>query len=1305
MSAVDTLAQRFVLERELGRGGMGVVFRATDSWDGTPCAVKIVEAGGATRRFLREAQILAQLAHPTIVRYRGHGLTSAGAVFLAMEWVEGPDLERYRGTRALTIGDTLRVGRRIAEALTVVHAAGIVHRDLKPSNVFLPEGRPDQAKLGDFGIAHLSKELHATSTLTRKGAVIGTPGYLAPEQLHSEEIDPRTDMFGLGCVLFECATGKPAFAAESMLASLAKIALEETPRLREVRPDAPPELDALVVRLLQKKKEDRPASIAEVHAILCAIDDQRPSIAPPAPGASVGTGERRLVPIVVCPGDDTVVPFETFLALRRDLTELGQRAGARTEVLPDGSVIAIIDVDAESPREETLRAARLAIALRSHLGDRAIALATARVTLAQGLPVSEIATRALDMVKAAPPSAIVLDEGTASFLDARFEINREGETTLLGAERTEETAKRRLLGKATPFVGRRRELSLLLTTLEECVDESYARSVLVTGHAGLGKSRLLSELSAEAKQRYGRAVRIVTGRGDPVRAGVPYSLLGDAIRRDAAISGDDDSDAKLAKMRSMVARDGEAREDLVAFLGEIANLELPASLDVRLAAARRDPPMMNALTREAFVEWARRASTGRTLLLALDDLHWGDGASVQLVDAALGALSDAPLCVLVLGRPEVRQTYPRLFDARDITELKLGRLSKRASEDLVHAVLGEVDESLTDLIVERAEGNAFFLEELIRAGAHGHAALPDTVLGVMEARLEELEPEARRILRAASVFGESSWATAVRSVLGTEAVGIDVTGWLESLAAQEVLVPQHASRFAAEREYQFRHALLRDASYAMLLDEDRKVAHARAASWLEQKGERAAAVLAAHWERAEENERAVDAYVRAVEQSLRGNDLAAAVSLGEHAERCGADGIALGTLRLLEAEAFTWMGEPERAKHAALEAAEKLPVRSAEWHEAVAHLIEASALLGQSDDVARWVEALREAQGAIVDAGARPVPTTREDVDLAEAIERSPAALRERRAAALSRASFALVLLGRTHEAELLLEEPDRAESDGQLREPITLAHLAHARAARAMIERKRERAAKHYEAAADAFEASGSLRLASGARTNVAAMYLELGAAELALDALDRAMGLAEKTGARYSLALARVNRGIALSRLGRANEAVAELGEAASDLERQGDRRLAASARCAAADALLEAGQLEAAEVEAKRALEAAEGLPPARAAALATLAAIQLRLGRTRDATETATLGERARTTTTMEEREVLLDLVHAEIAKARGDEEGARQLIAKIADALVAQAREIESNELRQAFLERVPENKRAIELRAAWNAPS
>ena len=204
-----------------------------------------------------------------------------------------------------------------------------------------------------------------------------------------------------------------------------------------------------------------------------------------------------------------------------------------------------------------------------------------------------------------------------------------------------------------------------------------------------------------------------------------------------------------------------------------------------------------------------------------------------MVDTLLRNLRDVPLMVLVSGRPEMHDLFPNAWGHRGIVELRLSELTAKAAERLVREVLGDgVAEETVRRLVDGAEGNPFCLEELIRAESEGKGGtIPGSVLAVVTARIERLDPAARRVLRAASVFGQQFWRGAVAALLGLQRAS-EAGTWLDYLVEREVVVRRGRGKFPGEDEYVFRHGLVREAAYAMLTDADRGLGHRLAGQWL-----------------------------------------------------------------------------------------------------------------------------------------------------------------------------------------------------------------------------------------------------------------------------------------------------------------------------------------------------------------------------------------------------------------------------------------------------------------------------------------
>lgn len=259
------LAGRYVLGDPIGRGGMGEVWRATDTVLGRQVAVKTIDLrrlpddSGAVR-FEREARVTAGISHPNVVTVHDTGVEGDTA-YLVMELLPGPSLAEQLADGPLPVEEVVSVGRQVAAALEAAHARGLVHRDIKPGNVVhADDGR---VRVVDFGITQLG-EATGGQALTATNTVMGTAEYLAPEQALGQRVDGRADLYALGCVLFALLAGRPPFSAGSPVATVMQHTSEPPPDVRELRPDTPAWLAALVDSLLAKDPADRPAGAADV---------------------------------------------------------------------------------------------------------------------------------------------------------------------------------------------------------------------------------------------------------------------------------------------------------------------------------------------------------------------------------------------------------------------------------------------------------------------------------------------------------------------------------------------------------------------------------------------------------------------------------------------------------------------------------------------------------------------------------------------------------------------------------------------------------------------------------------------------------------------------------------------------------------------------------------------------------------------------------------------------------------------------------------------------------------------------------
>lgn len=295
-SLINATVSHYRVIVRLGSGNMGVIYRAEDLDSGQMVALKFLPEKflgnrKALRRFEREARASAQLCHPNICRFFHLG-SHQGQPFLVMELLEGQNLkDRLRGG-PLDPDLVAESGLQVAAGLAAAHEKGILHRDIKPANLFLT--RQGVVKILDFGLAKFTNRADLSRSLADGGAelsltgedeVIGTIRYMAPEQVRSEPLDPRADLFALGAVLYELATGRKAFQGDSVLATVEAILHQMPAPVRDYQPDVPPALEALILKLLAKAPEERPQSAAEIVEKLCVLRGVTPpAILPSRPG-------------------------------------------------------------------------------------------------------------------------------------------------------------------------------------------------------------------------------------------------------------------------------------------------------------------------------------------------------------------------------------------------------------------------------------------------------------------------------------------------------------------------------------------------------------------------------------------------------------------------------------------------------------------------------------------------------------------------------------------------------------------------------------------------------------------------------------------------------------------------------------------------------------------------------------------------------------------------------------------------------------------------------------------------------------
>ena len=1136
------------LGRPVNSGSMGVIYDGRTP-DDHRVAVKLMRVGlgeSGRVRFHREARLLATLAHPAIVACRDHGILPDGRPWLVMEWLDGEDLATRLRRGPLAIDDAIDLAHRLASALAVVHANGVVHRDLKPSNIFLVGGKVGHAKLLDFGVAHAD----ATTQVTQVGDLIGTLGYMAPEQARGEaDIDGRADLFSLACVIYECLAGVPAFPGGEPIAVLARLLIDNPPALRQVRPEVPADLEHLLHDMLDKHPAGRPSTARSVVDRLAALSGAAASVAASGP-ISITAVERRLFVVLFARlpeelGLAATLPAESTASsqILGNFLALAHPFHVHFSPLLGGTLLLSRDVTGSAGDDAALLARR-ALALRAAFPGIALAMAAGHGTRHESALAGQVLDVAAALLARTVTDAIALDEVTADLLAERFAVDDDGDLRRLASER-DTPATRTVLGRPTPFVGRADELELVLAALAATLDPPRAGLVVVTAEAGLGKSRLCHEALAAIASRTPN-VLILAAHGTPLGESTALGAIARVVRR---IPGDVDAPIAGRILRRVVdvLPDDEAvdvAEALAALAAVLADEAIPVA---HIADAGR----------LAWLRWLEVECARQPVILALDDLHCWDLASLEFVLAALELARQGPLFVLAAGRTEARERAAKLFAHPGAVHLELGPLYAGAGERLVRELLPNTATLVVQSLVRRAQGNAYFLEELIRAAVTGQdGEAPPSVLATVQARLGRLPELDRRLLRAASVFGPTFTDAGVAIVADTPLD--EVRPRLAAFEGQELIVRAIAPA-SAHRVYNFRHALTHEAAHATLTDDDRARGHLAAAAWLETQPAPDYGVIATHFLHGNAHARARRWFLRAAEHAAELGHFDDALRSADRCVELGVTGQDLGLARLVQAEVCAWSSALADGFERAQEAAALLPAGTTPYFRALALSLQVATLRNDLTDVrARVREAFRR----------EPTPGGESGW-----------------IRFMCEAAYTAVAIGNADDSAEIMRRLERGTAGRPLPEPA-VATILRTRCALRTYARDYEEAIALSRQAADCFTSVGHLRGAAWSRLGVAQALQIVGAFAEAEPIMRSVGALAEKLDAALLLVYQLTRLGTLCLQTDRLDEAHDLLGRALQLSVSRGNSRGVGNSRAALAWYWLERGDPEQAEPLARSA-----------------------------------------------------------------------------------------------------------------------
>jgi eukaryotic-like serine/threonine-protein kinase len=1251
---------RYELSRVAGSGGAGRVYQAVDLPTGSIVAVKLLmdHFGADVDRFAREALLLERLRHDGIVRYLDHGEADDGHPYLVMEWLDGVALSEGLGGD-FGLARSIALMKRLGAALAHAHLQGIVHRDIKPSNVFLVGGRAEMAKLVDFGLA---LGPGASDRITGTGVPVGTPAYMAPEMIQGQRGGtPTSDIFSLGSLFYRCLTGQAPFTGPNVMAVLAKVVVSHPPPVRELRPFTPPSIDRLVMRMLQKEPSDRFADAAAFLAALCEAEARiHEELEHHSSSSSLGVEERRLISVLMA--DGVASPQEPS---ELDLASIARKYMSEVQTLGTGQLV--FTFGGEGGANDLVgRAARCALEMRSVFPDAVFSVVTGQGDPRRHLPAGDVIDAAVaSLGESLKRGSIVLDLTTQNLLEARFVTRNEGSRILLESFHEADEPGKLLLGRSTPFVGRRREVRMALACFEGAIEDRASSVLLVTGQAGIGKSRLREEV-VERMRQSAASPQILNGRADAVHGGT-YELARRLLCAAAGVRPEFPAVAAQALVRSRLERvmDASLLHEETIFLSELVGAPFDRDVDIDVEVVRSDPQLLGDRIKLAFGRWLAAEARAHPTAVVLEDLDCADRASIELIEAALGEADRLPLFVFALARPTIEERLPGVFRDRRRVELSLGPLPEAAVLELVEAVAHDIDGLDGDTLAERSGGNPLLVEELIRAAASGRAnTAPQSVLALLQSRFEELAAPERRAARLASVFGDTFSSDGVLALAGDEGSPCEVQRALDALVEHEIVERAHAPSDAPS-SYRFRSGYWREAAYSTFTDADRVNAHRAAGEHLAARGGTPPLELAYHFEQGSDP-RACEAYAEAAALALTAGDVKGALAHVDRGVSFLHGGDVLGRLRQIEAEAQRWAGSNELAAEAAHEAIRMLPWGSRCWLYVLGELAAAEGKLGNPASV----------------------------FSLGDTLESTPhvEGLEGVRAIAAARIAMQMAFSGDPVAASSLLE--NNAPSEARL-DAVARGYILEARAVIAGVRGHRGDRVRLAEQAAACFEAGRDPRNAALLGGSVGFAFNEAGMYERAKIKLKRAIALADSVGAKNAVTVARVQLARAFLLTGERENGQLMMREAIRELIEQKNARLEGVARVYLAESLLDEGGVAEAELQLERAVSLLEAASPLLAPALAVLSRVRMRQGNLEEALRLVDRAADIARTLAIPSGEGMVRYSRIMVLEAAGDLAEARAARERGKAWLAARAAELDDAELAEAFL-RIAEHRAILE---------
>lgn len=880
----------------IGEGGFGLVYKARQLSTQQVVAIKLLKFDNQASeekmahqraRFERETQLTAQLNHPNIVKLLDKGETDEGQLFAVFEYVEGQTLKELiiekNGLSAVVTGELLG---QILDGLASAHAQGIVHRDLKPTNIMITKtGLKEHAKILDFGIgaftASFQPQDYRMLTLTKE--TIGTPAYSAPEQLRGEPPTTKSDLYAWGLMLLECLTGAPVMRGESVGEVFEQQLSANQVPLPPALADHP--LGKLLRNVLEKNPMYRSADAQRVANEFAKINFQNlvGQIQMPASvitdaevtsvtdlGYMTQKSEKRQISVLcvqlsLATTHRCTLDEETLDTMQEDQLSIATDMATRYGGYIAGTVADTLTVYFGYPQKsenDARYAGRTALELISQAKKRSALLLRqhgveldVRIGMHSGsvllrknaVPKGLIPNTAFALLNRAQSDSVLVSSTTKTLLDPFLEFESGGmkrlsknaapeKTFLLKGERPSEalsflrpwSANRRM-------VGREVEVKEILGGWQK-IDMGHGQAILITGQAGIGKSKLIHE----AKRELGNdGPQVKEARCLPEHRNNALYPFFELLKKHLGMLDLEESSQKISRLRTFL----EGLEANTELTLPILCSWLSIPLDETVTGSQLPPDKQKEILMNALVEMFHGLGEGGKYLLVVEDLHWADPTSLELIDTLLKDLKPLKTLMLLTGRPDFKPEWKY----HGLTYLPLKPLDEDRTRRMILGVLDthSVDQRTVEYISQRADGVPLFIEELTHMllereflilkddtyqldETQDMSRVPVRLNDLLSARLDKLGFAKETAQLAAAIGREFSYELLTKASLRDEAL---IQGDLDTLAQADLI---YHRRMVESDFYLFRHALIRDAAYESLANKERVDIHSRLAVVLEE---------------------------------------------------------------------------------------------------------------------------------------------------------------------------------------------------------------------------------------------------------------------------------------------------------------------------------------------------------------------------------------------------------------------------------------------------------------------------------------